>query len=490
MTPALLISVGFALLFGLVFAYVTAERADKERLRQPPGEDEKGTRFKAYGANGSLPGVFVAITAASFAAGGWELAVRQGVSMLLYLFVVLCVYDTLLLALLPVLRRHISARVCGLLWLVPGYLCCVMNRPIGVLGARHVLRVPGKLLYVLLAVWALGAAGIFLWRVASHLRFRRTLLKQAKPVTDEWTLAVWQRELEGVWLKKPKCRLVRSPQATTPLTIGLWRRSVRVVLPQREYTQQELTLIFRHELIHLCREDMSAKFFMTFLTAMCWWNPLVWVAMRKSAEDFELSCDESVLLDAQSPERRQYAELLLRTAGDERGFTTCLSATADALRYRLKSVMAPAKKRSGALAAGTAFAILIASSALWSTALAYDGQSGAERIFLEQDPATWKLSSARLSADGEREEYRCTDVQALREYLAGLELDRVTETLALDEDEHELVLIFDTPQGVMGVTLYARMARVCPLWEKNAPTYNYYLPQQTDWAYLQTLLTK
>ena len=44
--------------------------------------------------------------------------------------------------------------------------------------------------------------------------------------------------------------------------------------------------------------------------------------MRKSADDFELSCDESVLLAQPQPVRRQYAELLLKTAGDERGFTT------------------------------------------------------------------------------------------------------------------------------------------------------------------------
>ena len=88
---------------------------------------------------------------------------------------------------------------------------------------------------------------------------------------------------------------------------------------------------------------------MVFCTAMCWFNPLMWVAMRKSADDFELSCDESVLLAQPQPVRRQYAELLLKTAGDERGFTTCLSARAASLRYRLTRVLHPKKTSEGTL---------------------------------------------------------------------------------------------------------------------------------------------
>ncbi|MFR3289972.1 MAG: hypothetical protein ACLTSG_06665 [Lachnospiraceae bacterium] len=76
--------------------------------------------------------------------------------------------------------------------------------------------------------------------------------------------------------------------------------------------------------------------------------------MSRSAEDLELSCDEAVLFGAPKDERRRYADLLLSTAGDARGFTTCLSATGRSLRYRLKNVMQPPMKAGGALAIGLA----------------------------------------------------------------------------------------------------------------------------------------
>ena len=161
----------------------------------------------------------------------------------------------------------------------------------------------------------------------------------------------------------------------------------------REYTQEELSLILRHEIIHISRGDPASKFFLTFCTAMCWFNPLMWAAMRKSADDFELSCDESVLLDEPQPVRRQYAELLLQTAGDERGFTTCLSATAGALRYRLKNIMKPEKKRTGAILVGLTLFVLAMCSGY--VALAYDAQPGTQRIFDGQDLSAVTVSERR-----------------------------------------------------------------------------------------------
>ena len=54
-----------------------------------------------------------------------------------------------------------------------------------------------------------------------------------------------------------------------------------------------------------------------------------------------------MLLEANDDTRRRYAGLLLATAGDSRGFTTCLSARGKSLRYRLENVLKPRKRRSG-----------------------------------------------------------------------------------------------------------------------------------------------
>jgi hypothetical protein len=84
------------------------------------------------------------------------------------------------------------------------------------------------------------------------------------------------------------------------------------------------------------------------------WRTRKFWEFGKGSDDLELACDEIALRKAGDSERRQYAQLLLRSAGSSRGFSTCLSAAANSLRYRLKNVMEPGKRRVGAFLLATA----------------------------------------------------------------------------------------------------------------------------------------
>ena len=475
------------LICSAVITWKVWARADREQLSDPKSVDDSLPRFSAFLAAGSLPFLLLVWIVLGAVMGGWALAIQSVLRLLVEVFLVIGVYYVLLLAVMPVLRRHFSARVCAMLWLLPDFLYLLNNT--NQLAAEHplVIHLPGKLVYVLFAIWAAGAAGVLGWKVLSHLRFRRRVLKDAVSVTDEETLAVWKAELARAWVKKTKWKLVRSQSLTTPLSIGLFDRTTCVVLPARSYTPQELSLVLRHEIIHICRGDPSSKFFMAFCTAMCWFNPLMWVAMRKSADDFELSCDETVLLDEPQPVRREYAELLLNTAGDERGFTTCLSATASALRYRLKNVMAPGKKRTGAILVGLTFAVLALCTG--HMALAYDAQPGAARIFDNQPLEAFHLQYLDPWDDPRgANDYACVDEGAFKAYLASLELETYTEKLDVYSDGRGLSMDFNTPEGILVVYLADQSIRVTRIWLENAPTESYYLSCPVDWDYLDTIL--
>ncbi len=475
------------LICSAVITWKVWERADREQLSDPKSVDDSLPRFSAFLAAGSLPFLLLVWIVLGAVMGGWALAIQSVLRLLVEVFLVIGVYYVLLLAVMPVLRRHFSARVCAMLWLLPDFLYLLNNT--NQLAAEHplVIHLPGKLVYVLFAIWAAGAAGVLGWKVLSHLRFRRRVLKDAVPVTDEETLAVWQAELARAWVKKAKWKLVRSQTLTTPLSIGLFDRTTCVVLPARSYTPQELSLVLRHEIIHICRGDPSSKFFMAFCTAMCWFNPLMWVAMRKSADDFELSCDETVLLDEPQPVRREYAELLLSTAGDERGFTTCLSATASALRYRLKNIMTPGKKCTGAILVGLTFAVLALCTG--HMALAYDAQPGTARIFDNQPLEDFHLQYLDPWDDPRgANDYACVDEGAFKTYLASLELETYTEKLDVYNDGRGLSMDFNTPKGILVVYLADQSIRVTRIWLENAPTESYYLSCPVDWDYLDTIL--
>ena len=475
------------LICGLVLTWLVWDRSERE-LAERWDEEHLRPRFLPFSGSYYLPTLMLLYPILGAISGGAQKAVQLTLGLLLRVFLEAGIYYVLLLAMMPRLRRWVSARVCAMLWLLPDWLYVFAGRPDRPTdGKMLVLHAPGVLVYVLLAIWAVGAVGVMVWKIGSHLAFRRRILKNAVPVTDRQTLHVWEAELERAWIRKCKWKLVRSEAVTTPLSIGLFNRTTRVVLPMREYTQEELPLVLRHEIIHISRGDPASKFFLTFCTAMCWFNPLMWAAMRKSADDFELSCDESVLLDEPQPVRRQYAELLLQTAGDERGFTTCLSATAGALRYRLKNIMKPEKKRTGAILIGLTLFVLAMCSGY--VALAYDAQPGAAHIFGGQDLSTVTVRNVDPWNDPRGSQAVCLNEEALKAYLASLELELYTEEIhAYNEDERTIFIEFDSPQGYLSAALCDRAVQVTRSQNGETTGRDYYLKTPLDWDYLDTLI--
>lgn len=478
----------FAFLFGLGMTWVVYSSDD-----DAPSEEEnwpKRERYRPVAAATALPGVLIWLWVLSVAVLGAERTFQGMLGICLNVFLELSVYYLILIPLLPLLRRWLSARTCALLWILPTYLYIGFYSAMKPARPLLVLRTHGSWVWVVFGLWLAGALGVFLWKTVEHFCYRRHILRRAEAVTDAEMLALWQSEIEAAGIKKARFRLVVSPDVTAPLTIGLFRRTMRVVLPRRTYTPEELQMIFRHELVHICRADSEAKLFLVFCTAMCWFNPLMWRAMRSSADDMERSCDEAVLrsMEADDAARRRYAELLLAAAGDARGYTTCLSAEAASMRYRLRAVVTPRRGRTGALLVGVVMAALLLSSGY--VALSYGGARG-ESVLFADDRAAWTISSASYeSQTDERQIFTIVDEPALRAYLAELECCPMTGSYAFDGYERTFVAYFSRSldRGWCEIELSDNALKLVRLFGKSSETTYYYLPAGTDWAYLDTLL--
>ena len=293
-------------------------------------------------------------------------------------------------------------------------------------------------------------------------------------------MTIWQEELERTQYKR-KVQLVTSPAATSPLSMGMTDKRRVVVLPDRPLTDRALMWIFRHEVRHLQRMDVHTKIFLGFAVAFCWFNPLMWLAVRKAAQDLELSCDEMVVEDMSEADRREYADLLLDTAWDGRGFTTCLSAGAGALRYRLKNVVhARTRWRGTYLLAGMMFLCVMGFGLVTVTT----AQTALSETL---------LSSAELT-DAEQELFYEDGIytlppnqkDALLDYLGTLEGERLASTKKTTiRYGNYLSLVVDTPKGHRMILMNDGMIEVSPMRDGH-PTY-YLLHSEVDWDYLHTL---
>lgn len=415
---------------------------------------------------------------------------EQLLPLCLGVFTHISIYYLLLALLLPLLRNWITARTCAMLWIMPNYLYFVMADSMSAGAPQMVIHMERMVYHILLWIWLAGAAAVMLWKLGEHLAFRHRILDRAQPVTDPQILAVWQQELEDARIRKPKYRLVTSSHVSAPLSIGFFARTTRVILPRKSYDEASLKLILRHELIHICREDSSNKFFLVFCAAMCWFNPLMWLALRRSTEDLELSCDETVLLDADESQRRSYAALVLNTAGSGKGFTSCLSASASALRYRLKHIVKPRKLHSGALIIGLVFFLLCMTCGRF--AIAYDSMTGAQVLFGTAEEPGYRgdmlYTIENINYYQEDTQYlECRSQDEVLTFLGQLQVCSLAGSYIQEEIGGKMILIIRGPESSFGVTLQDHLLTVTPLAE-GENSRSYYIPEPVNWEALLTLL--
>lgn len=478
-----LLGKGFmAFIFSLAFAASLCYGYDRENGT----EAEKGQKYLPMIRGCLLPTVLLLLLIIGPLFYGRAYTFKRLLNTCIAVFPHISLYYLVLLMVLPFIRKHICARTCSALWLIPNYLYMTQTSYMQTSQPRLVLRVPGKLPVILMVIWVTGFTAAFLWNIAGHLLFRRKILKYSVPVTDLAVLGLFRKELEEVKLKRSGIQLAVTEDVSAPLTIGLFRRSMRILLPQKQYSAEELQLIFRHELVHISREDSWAKFFMMFCTAMCWFNPLMWLAMKKSAEDAERSCDETVLLGADETKRRQYAELILKAAGDERGFSTCLSASAAAVRYRLKAIVNPGKRRTGAIVVGASFFFLCMTCGYVS--LAYGEDTGAVTVFRSHSLEEFTADEITVSGGEYVNGRDYIDAEALTQYIAELPTQEMTGDYSCSNNEKTLSIFYESPYGDVNVEVYTDYIKVLHMNDRHMLWHVYYLPEPVDWEYVDSIV--
>ena len=443
-------------LVSLILFFVIFSRNRTEA--RPDRWDRDRQKYLPYINGGLLPLYILIRTALTLLFDGASQAAGALASLCFEFSLQISIYFLLLIPAISFFRRHISARTCSVLWLIPGFLHFVNSSSLGLSRPLAVISVPGILAEVLFFIWLAGFLGVLLWKTAEHFSFRRRILSRAVPVTDPQILSLWQKALTDVRMNYTQFFLGISPDVKVPLSVGLFDSSTCVLLPKKDYAPADLELIFRHEVIHIARDDSWSKFFLTFCTAICWFHPLMWTAMRKSAEDMELSCDETVLLNAGENTRKRYALLLLDTAGDGRGFTTCLSASANTLRYRLKNIMHPAKKRSGAIAAALLCLVLMASSG--HVTLAYGRKTGRELLYGGASPSSFSVSDISITEGDRQTYYEPADEAAFHEYLSRLTFSELTGNYSFASSDRSLRCTIISPERRVYIDIFDQWARV------------------------------
>ena len=411
--------------------------------------------------------------------------VERFLSLSLDVMIVISVYFLLLIFLLPIFRRYFSARACATMWILPVFMfwqahILIQNTPV----PSFVIYIPSHILDVLFLAWVIGFVVVFVGKFISHFIFRHRVMSASIPVRDPETLALFDQELKQLEYYRP-VRLVKSAAVTVPLSMGTMKRTRVTVLPNREFTQQELQFIFQHEIHHIRRGDVNNKIFFAFCQALCWFNPLIWVATRKASDDLELSCDEIVLENMDEHQRRQYAELLLDTAGSSRGFTTCLSAAAETMRYRLKNVVIARRRWPGTILLSVAMFLCVMSHGV----IAVSSDRGTVAELITEYRTAENIRSVFYQAEGETRlsEVFAWDGEELFSYLTALEVEKLNSANEIHDLGGQRVAVVVDKNDTMQLIFYDRFMEVQRFHRVGNPEY-FYLRSKPDWDTIKDYL--
>ena len=235
---------------------------------------------------------------------------------------------------------------------------------------------------VLLLLWGAGVVwSVSRWAVAQRKISRRAARAEAPAASVRAALAA---SLDRLGLKRP-VRIVQSPGLPFAWTWGLRRPVIFLPHGAEEWPRPALELVLEHELAHVRRRDFWTEVLARAATALLWFHPAAWAALKNLRRERELACDDAVLDLGAKPS--EYAAQLLKMAVsaaplDRKSYPELALSGRGGLQGRLASILDPRRaskqgRRRIGLVLAPAMIVLAGTTAL-SSFWMEDGRMGLE----------------------------------------------------------------------------------------------------------------
>lgn len=194
-------------------------------------------------------------------------------------------------------------------------------------------------LLIAAVIWIGGTIAVFAYQLFMHYRFIKAVNRWGEKLETPKILAILENEQRETGVVSEvfvyQCQFI-----TSPLLLGL--RKPKILLPDMELSQDELSMIIRHELIHFRRKDILVKFIILLATALHWYNPVIWFASKAISLQCEISCDNETMINTDMEQRQQYSETLIgviRQAKPQTALATNFYCSKESLKSRIISIM-------------------------------------------------------------------------------------------------------------------------------------------------------
>ena len=245
-------------------------------------------------------------------------------------------------------------------------------------------------------LWGLGTL-FFLTRMGIGSLGIRRLAHRGVPIRDPAWLELVDELARRLALHR-RITLLRTGEATMPVTWGGYHPTILLPACAETWTVDRLRCVLLHEMAHIKRWDCLTQSLARLAHAVYWYNPLMWVLVRRLRMEREKASDDCVLAEGIPPSR--YAAHLLalaRSLHPARG--TGLAAVPmvrpSQLESRLHAILDPHRPhvrldRRRALGVGLAAVMMVAPLAAvspWQGPQAAPVPAGGDAPVVDETPA-------------------------------------------------------------------------------------------------------
>lgn len=184
-------------------------------------------------------------------------------------------------------------------------------------------------------VWVVGAAAMLIYMLISYFSVRR-------------------KASEGIEISK---NIRICDRIDSPFILGVFRPRIYLNSSTKD---SDRNYVIAHEKAHLSRLDNIWKPIGFILLSIYWFNPVCWVAYLLFNRDIELACDEKVVREYDTDDKKAYANALLMCSSRHHRISACPLAFAEcSIKHRVKSILKYKKPKIFVVCASAAVCVVL-----------------------------------------------------------------------------------------------------------------------------------
>lgn len=213
---------------------------------------------------------------------------------------------------------------------------------------EEVMNSTPSLLSILALLWLFGFVLYLLYHFIGYYLFKKQAARWSRPILTKRNTSMIQQVMTEMGIA-PSLSVRTSEKVPNPMLVGFWKPIL--FLPHENYTDHELELIMKHELIHYKRHDIVYKLLLLVVQALHWFNPFVWLMIREAKREIENYCDETVVHNQSLTYRIKYCETIISAIQkhDTRSMALVTNFTGgkQSMKLRFMNILNMKKKRNG-----------------------------------------------------------------------------------------------------------------------------------------------